>query len=55
MMARAPARATYWELPVAAMPTRPAAITAAVAESAPTTRWRDEPKMAKASTGRRIV
>ena len=27
----------------------------AVAESAPTTRWRDEPKMAKANMGRRIV
>ena len=28
---------------------------AAVAESAPTTRWRDEPRMAKAMIGRRIV
>ncbi len=27
----------------------------AVAESAPTTRWRDDPKIAKATIGRRIV
>ncbi len=30
-------------------------MTAAVAESAPTTRWRDEPKTANTSTGSRIV
>ena len=39
----------------AARPASPAAITAAVAESAPTTRWRDDPKIAKASIGSRIV
>ena len=33
-----PASATYSDEPVAAMPARAAAITAAVAESAPTTR-----------------
>ena len=32
-------------------PARPAARIAAVAESAPTTRWRDEPKMANRRTG----
>src|SRR5215471_8827607 len=39
----------------AARPTRPAARIAAVAESPPTTRWRDEPRIAKAAIGRRIV
>ena len=53
--ARSPARATYWDVPDTASPASPAAITAAVAESAPTTRWRDEPSRAKASRGRRIV
>ncbi len=43
-----PARATYCEEPVAAIP-------AAVAESAPTTRWRDEPSNAKTKTGSTIV
>ena len=41
--------------PDAASPANPAAMTAAVAESAPTTRWRDEPKTAKTRTGSRIV
>ena len=41
-----PARATYWSDAVAAMPARPAARIAALAESAPTTRWREEPKSA---------
>ena len=50
-----PARATYWSEPVTASPASPAAMTAAVAESAPTTRWRDEPKTAKTRTGNRIV
>ncbi len=34
---------------------RPVARIAAVAESAPTTRWRDEPKIAKTRMGRRSV
>ena len=34
---------------------RPAAIVIAVAESAPTTRWREEPRMANRKTGMRIV
>ena len=46
MRASRPARAMYCDEPAVAMPARPAAITAAVAESAPTTRCRDEPKMA---------
>ena len=41
--------------PAAAIPARPVAMTAAVAESAPTTRWRDEPKIAKAAIGRTRV
>ena len=53
-----PAIATHWAepgAPAAAMPARPVAMTAAVAESAPTTRWRDEPKIAKAAIGRTRV
>ena len=46
-----PARAMYSEELVVAMPASPAAITAAVAESAPTTRCREEPKMAKTMSG----
>ena len=38
MSASSPASATYWSEPVAARPASPAAMTAAVAESAPTTR-----------------
>jgi hypothetical protein len=37
------------------MATSPVARIAAVAESAPTTRWRDEPRMAKARIGRSSV
>ena len=58
MRAASPAMATHCGdagAPAAAMPPRPTARTAAVAESAPTTRWRDEPKMAKASIGRTRV
>ena len=50
-----PASATYSDEPVAAMPARAAAMTAAVAESAPTTKWRDEPKNANTSIGSTIV
>ena len=50
-----PARATYCDEPAAASPAKPAAITTAVAESAPTTRWRDAPKTANTSMGNRIV
>jgi hypothetical protein len=39
----------------AAMAIRLPAIIAAVAESAPTTRWRDEPKNAKTAIGKKIV
>ena len=39
----------------AASPARPAAMIAAVAESAPTTRCRDEPSTAKTAIGMRIV
>lgn len=50
-----PARATYSFDPVAARPARPAAMTAAVAESAPTTRCREDPRMANTITGSTIV
>ena len=50
-----PASATYSDEPVAAMPTNAAAITAAVAESAPTTRWRDDPNIANTNRGSTIV
>ena len=50
-----PARATYCGEPVAANPARPAAMIAAVAESAPTTRWRDDPKRANSAIGMRMV
>src|SRR6478752_3125975 len=50
-----PASATYWAEPVAAIPARPAARIAADAESAPTTRWRDEPNTANTASGSRIV
>ena len=47
---------TYWGDPAATpVATRPVARIAAVAESAPTTRWRDEPRIAKARIGRRSV
>ena len=54
-IASMPASATYSEEPDAARPVRPAARIAAVAESAPTTRCREEPSSANASSGRRIV
>ncbi len=37
------------------MATSPVARIAAVAESAPTTRWRDEPRIAKATIGKSSV
>ena len=54
-IARMPASATYWAEPVVASPARPAAMIAAVAESAPTTRCREEPSSAKTAIGIRIV
>ncbi len=51
-----PAIATYSvELVARPIPTRPAASTTAVAESAPTTRWREDPKMANRKSGTTIV
>ena len=50
-----PASATYCGEPAAASPARPATMIAAVAESAPTTRCRDEPSTAKSASGSRIV
>ncbi len=51
-----PASATYSGEPATApIPTSPAASTTAVAESAPTTRWRDEPKIANRKSGTTIV
>ena len=41
--------------PAIPRPAIPANMIAAVAESPPTTRWRDEPKTAKTRTGIRIV
>ena len=55
MIASNPASATYCGEPAAARPTSPAAMMAAVAESAPTTRWRDDPKSAYSAIGIRIV
>ena len=49
--AASPASRTYRGEPVAASPARAALSMAAVAESAPTTRWRDEPRMANAAIG----
>ncbi len=46
-----PARATYSLLAGLAIVTRAANMMAAVAESAPTTRWRDEPRRAKTIAG----
>ena len=51
MIASIPARAMYSEDPVAAIPANAAAMTAAVAESAPTTRCRDEPRNANTMHG----
>lgn len=55
IIANAPARATYCDDSGVARPTRPAARIAAVAESAPTTRWREEPRTAKTAIGSKIV
>ena len=55
MIASIPARATYCGDAIGAIPASPAAMIAAVAESAPTTRWRDEPSSAKTAIGMRIV
>ena len=49
--AASPASRTYCGDPAAASPARAAPRMAAVAESAPTTRWRDEPKIAKTAIG----
>ncbi len=50
-----PASATYCGDAIAASPVRPAAMIAAVAESAPTTRWREDPRTANTAIGSRIV
>ena len=54
-IASAPAYATYCGDAIGAMPASPAARIAAVAESAPTTRCRDEPSSANTAIGIRIV
>ncbi len=54
-MAIIPAYATYCGERGTAITASPLAMIAAVAESAPTTRCRDDPKMAKTAIGRRIV
>ena len=53
--AASPASRTYRSEPAAARPVSAAASMAAVAESAATTRWRDEPRTANAAIGRSIV
>ena len=50
-----PASETLSEDAIGARPARPAAMIAAVAESAPTTRWRDDPKHAKTAIGIKMV
>ena len=50
-----PASETYSGVATAAMPASPAAMIAAVAESAPTTRCRELPSSAKTAIGTRIV
>ena len=50
-----PASATYCGEPAAASGVRAANMIAAVAESAPTTRCREEPRTAKRARGSRIV
>ncbi len=56
MSAVSEASATYCGEPATApVATMPVAMIAAVAESAPTTRWRDEPNRANTATGNRIV
>ncbi len=53
--AASPASLTYRSDSAAARPVSAAARMAAVAESAATTRWRDEPRTANAAIGRSIV
>ena len=53
--ASTPANARYCSEPMAAIPTRPAARIAAVAESAPTTRCREEPNRANSAVGMSMV
>ena len=53
--AASPASRTYCAEPTAASPVSAAAKMAAVAESAPTTRCREEPRTAKAAIGSSIV
>ncbi len=54
--AHSPAMAIHSvEPPATPSAVRPAAIVIAVAESAPTTRWREEPRMANRKTGMRMV
>ena len=55
MIASIPASWTYCGDAIGAMPASPAAMIAAVAESAPTTRCRDEPSTANTAIGIRIV
>src|SRR6516164_5086337 len=52
---RSPASRTYRSEPAAARPVSAAARMTAVAESAATTRWRDEPRTAYNAIGRSIV
>jgi hypothetical protein len=53
--AASPASRTYRSEPAAARPVSAAASIAAVAESAATTRWREDPRTANAAIGRSIV
>ena len=53
--AASPASRTYRSEPTAARPVSAAASMTAVAESAATTRWRDEPRTAYTAIGRSIV
>jgi hypothetical protein len=55
MRANTPANATYCDDPAVAIPVMPANITAAVAESAPTTRWRDDPSRMYTNNGSTMV
>lgn len=55
MIASIPASCTYSGEATGAIPASPAAMIAAVAESAPTTRWRDDPSRAYTAMGMRIV
>jgi len=55
MIASTPASPTYSGDAEGASGRRAAAMITAVAESAPTTRWRDEPNSANTEIGRRIV